>query len=244
MLKAITDSLLSVAFPQHCHICSRPVEKRSDGVACANCWASTRIFDATIPVCAKCGNLLASGRASQDLPCTECTDHHYDTAFAAGVYEHALAATVLELKKTPYLPERVRGLLSEVFELPALGAIDLVIPVPLSPRRRVERGFNQAEVIGRLISDRYSIELDTFTLIRHKHTPMHRVAMDSKAREQSVKNAFSVARPSMIQDKSVLLVDDVLTTGSTVSHCASELKKNGAAAVNVLTLARAVRSYF
>ena len=115
------------------------------------------------------------------------------------------------------------------------------MPVPLSPRRRVERGFNQAEVVGSFLSDRTGIELDISTLIRSKHTPIHRVAMDSKAREQSVKNAFKVVRPTLVEGRSILLVDDVFTTGSTVSNCAAELKKNGAAAVKVLTLARAVR---
>ncbi len=244
MLKAITDTLLSVAFPQHCHICSRPVENRSDGIACASCWAATRVFSSDDPLCGKCGDLIASTRASQDLLCSQCNDHHYDSALAAGVYEHALAATVLELKKTPHLPERVRDLLIKAFERSATSTIELIIPVPLSPRRRIERGFNQAEVIGNLLSDRSGIESDTSTLIRHKHTPIHRVAMDSKAREQSVKNAFKVTRPALIQGKSILLVDDVFTTGSTASHCAAELKNNGAAAVSVLTLARAVRAFY
>ena len=242
MLKAITDSLLSVAFPQHCHICSRPVENRADGIACSACWAATRTFDAETPLCLKCGNLVAPTRYSDDTECLECTEHHYDSAFAAGVYEHALAATVLELKKTPYLPDRVRGLLLETFSRLAPDQLDLIIPVPLSPKRRIERGFNQAEVIGSFLARRTGAELDVYSLVRHKHTTVHRIAMDAKAREHSVKNAFKVDRPALIKSKSVLLVDDDLTTGSTASYCAAELKKNGAAAVNVLTLARAVRS--
>ena len=243
MIKAISDSLLSVAFPQHCHICSRPVESRANGIACASCWAATRIFDAGTPLCTKCGNLVPPARLSVDVRCRECTDHDYDAAFASGVYDHALAATVLELKKTPHLPERVRCLLIQTFERSRSDNIDLLIPVPLSPKRRVERGFNQAELMGAFLSRRTGIELDASTLIRHKHTPVHRVAMDSKAREQSVKKAFKVVRPSMVKGRSVLLVDDILTTGSTASYCAAELKKNGAAGVSVLTLARAVRSY-
>jgi predicted amidophosphoribosyltransferase len=69
---------------------------------------------------------------------------------------------------------------------------------------------------------------------------MHRVAMDRKAREVTVKNAFAVTRPKLIEGKNVLLIDDVLTSGSTVSSCALVLKKSGAARVDVLTLARAV----
>lgn len=242
MIKAITDSLLSVAFPQHCHVCSRPVENRSDGVACEPCWASTRVFDAATPLCSKCGNLYPSGRDLQDIHCRECTSHMYDAAFAAGVYERALAAAVLDLKKTPYLPARVRELVLDTYDRSEPGPIDLLLPVPLSPKRRTERGFNQAEMIAKVLSDRTGIELDTSTLIRRKHTSVHRVGMDSRARERSVKDAFAVVRPTLIQGRSVLLIDDVLTTGSTVSYCAAELKKNGAAGVKVLTLARAIQT--
>ena len=243
MLKAITDSLLSVAFPQHCHICSRPVQNRADGTACASCWNATRIFNGDSPLCSKCGNLVSAARFSDDGQCRECAEHHFDTATAGGVYEHALAAAVLELKRVPHLPARVRDLLISAFDRSAPETIDLVMPVPLSPKRCVERGFNQAEVIGRLLSKRTGIELDTATLVRQKHTELHRVAMDSKAREQSVKNAFKVVRPALVKGRSVLLVDDILTTGSTASNCAKELKKFGAGDVSVLTLARAVRAF-
>ena len=243
MIKAVTNSLLSIAFPQHCHICRGPVEERADGIACASCWAATRIFDEETALCSKCGNILPSARNSTDLPCGECTDHYFDKALAGGAYEQALAAIVLELKRTPHLPERARGIVLWGFERAAPADVDLLIPVPLSPKRRIERGFNQAEVIGQFVSDRTGVPFDASSLVRHKHTPMHRVAMDSKARELTVKNAFDVVRPLLIQGRSVLLIDDVLTTGSTASYCAKELKKNGAADVSVLTLARAVRSY-
>ncbi len=68
---------------------------------------------------------------------------------------------------------------------------------------------------------------------------MHRAAMDKKAREMTVRNAFQITRPKLIADQNILLVDDILTSGSTASHCAKALKKSGASKVNVLTLARA-----
>lgn len=244
MLKAITSSLLSVAFPQHCHICSRPVEDRGDGVACASCWAATRLFDSNTSACAKCGNLLPQASSAADGHCRECADHHYDAAFSAGAYEHALAGSVLELKRTPHLPSRVRELLAGIIDRADTVNFDLIIPVPLSPKRRTERGFNQAEVIGQFLSKHTGIPLDSASLVRHKHTHIHRVAMDTKAREASVKNAFKVVRPALVKGRSVLLVDDILTTGSTSSYCAKELKKFGASRVGILTLARAVRSTF
>lgn len=244
MLSAITNSLLSIAFPQHCHICDRPVDDRADGVACAPCWTATRIFGPDINACPKCGSLLPPARNSAETDCRDCVGHQYDASFWAGIYEHALAASVLELKRTPHLPARVRALLTNTIERVEPRSVDVIIPVPLSPKRRTERGFNQAEVIGQFLSKRTGITLDTASLVRYKHTPLHRVAMDSRAREASVKNAFKVVRPTLVEGRSVLLVDDILTTGSTSSFCAKELKKKGAARVYVLTLARAVRTYF
>ena len=244
MLKAITNSFLSIAFPQHCHICNDAVDDRADGVACSACWSATRLFNGEIPICKKCGNASPSGAIGAEIHCHECEGHHYDSAAAGGVYECALAAAVLELKRTPHLPDRAAGLLLSAFERLGNERTDVLIPVPLSPKRKAERGFNQAEVIGRFVSGKTGIPLDGFSLVRPKHTQMHRAAMDRKARDLSVKNAFTVTRPKLIEGKSILLVDDIFTTGATASYCAKVLKKNGAAGVKVLTLARALRNGF
>ena len=71
---------------------------------------------------------------------------------------------------------------------------------------------------------------------------MHRIGMDEKARELTVRKAFEVTRPKLIEGQNILLIDDVFTSGATASYCAKVLKKHGAAKVNVLTLARAVLS--
>ena len=243
MLKAVTNSLLSIAFPQHCQVCNGAVDDRADGVACSACWSATRLFNDDLPACRKCGNALAFAHTSGGVTCHECDGQFYDLAVAGGVYEHALTAVVLEMKRTPHLPKRAASILHSTFERIGDERPDLLIPVPLAPKRKVERGFNQAEVIGRVLSAESGIRLDTFSLVRSKFTPMHRAAMDRKARDLTVKNAFKVERPRMIEGRSVLLVDDIFTTGATVSYCAKELKKSGAASVRVVTLARALRDH-
>jgi ComF family protein len=155
-----------------------------------------------------------------------------------GIYEWALLSTVIGLKSSPHIPARVRKLAEERvvrFEAP-----DVIVPVPLSKKRFIERGFNQAQEIAHLAGRTFKAQVVTDVLIRHTHTPMHRAGMDRKARELTVKNAFKIADGQNITGKSVLLVDDVMTSGSTVSHCAKALKKNGARAVTVFTIARAV----
>ena len=84
------------------------------------------------------------------------------------------------------------------------------------------------------------ITIDKLSLSRKIHTPIHRAAMDRKARDLTVRNAFEISRPKLVNGANVLLIDDVFTSGATASQCAKVLKKAGAKKVSVLTLARAV----
>ena len=239
MLKTLSDSLLAVIYPEDCHVCRGEVESQSDGIVCSDCWNTTRIFRSDETPCSKCGAFLFAGSSKCPTTCRKCDDQHFDSALAIGSYEKALAASVLELKKSPRLVGRVKDLLVELTEQMSFRNSDVIIPVPLSPRRLQERGFNQAAVIGKFVSKQLAIPLDEATLIRRIDTPMHRAGMDRKARGVTVKNAFVVSRPKLIQEKNILLIDDVFTSGETVSSCAKILKKNGAARVDVITLARA-----
>ncbi len=241
MFKAFRDSLLSVIYPKQCHTCDRLVECLDDGHACRSCWQETRIFDGTQMLCAKCGAYLGETAASIAVSCRKCDDHHYDRAVAGGVYEKAISASIARLKSEPVVSARVKDLMTAAWIRSKFTNTDLIIPVPLSDRRRIERGFNQAEILGTIVSKRSRITVDAHSLIRKTHTPIHRKAMDEKAREMSVRNAFDVVRPNLIKGKNILLVDDVLTSGATVSNCAKALKQNGAGIVNVITLARAVK---
>jgi ComF family protein len=239
MFKVARDSLLSLLYPQECRVCFRHVENADDGVACARCWSETRLFDGRQALCARCGAYFKDAGFRAEVFCRNCDAHRYDGAAAAGVYEKALAAAVIHLKTNPVLAARAADAFIAAFDRSGFGST-VIIPVPLSRRRQLERGYNQADILGKLLSQNARIKLDRQSLARRTDTAMHRVAMDMKARELSVRNAFDVTRPRLIEGQSVLLVDDVLTSGSTASYCAKALKKCGAAEVNVLTLARAV----
>lgn len=240
MLTFLTDSLNSLLYPRFCGSCGRIVEGSSDGAACAGCWAATKIFDVSDSLCSKCGRFLTELPVSEDLRfCSGCGEHHYDRAVSAGIYHKALAACVLHLKREPIVPRRAERILTEAFERLDLNENFTIIPVPLSKKRTHERGFNQASILAAAVAKQTGQPVDEHTLTRERHTPMHRAAMDRLAREATVRNAFVVARPRLIIDRNVLLVDDLLTSGATVSQCAKVLKKNGAARVDVLTLARA-----
>lgn len=240
MLRKIYDSLLTVAYPQNCRNCGGSVESSIDGAACGDCWRTTQIFDGTETLCAKCGAFHSANRSKYETFCHRCDGHFYDAASAVGVYGYALTASILNLKHEPFVAPRLQKLFVSRFENLNNSAIDLIVPVPLSRKREIERGFNQAAILARILARKTKINLDEKSLVRQIHTPMHRVGMDGKARAASVENAFAVKRPNLIKGKNILLVDDVFTSGATVSNCAEVLKKSGAERVYVLTLARAL----
>jgi ComF family protein len=159
---------------------------------------------------------------------------------AAGTYEKALAAIVVNLKRVPHLPTRAAELLRFATKRMEIGDPAIVVPIPLSKLRLLERGYNQAEILAREVGSASNLQVIPAALVRKRQTPMHRVAMDKKAREMTVEKAFEVRGKRMIDGKEVVLVDDVFTSGATASACALLLKKNGARRVTVLTLARAV----
>ncbi len=228
----IYDAVLTLAYPQVCVICGRSVERRRFGVACETCWSETRIFTDEELICLKCG-------APDQERCGRCEDLAFTTARAAGIYEGALRESVLLLKRQPYLPQHVESLLTDVAQREPLSLSTRVVPVPLHPKRLKIRGFNQASVIGQTVSKVLKLPLDEVSLVRVSTTEKYRAGMDTKGRRDTVAGAFRVAHPRIVAGENILLVDDVFTTGATISACAETLLAAGAESVFVLTVARA-----
>lgn len=236
------DAALALVYPQACVVCGGSVESRHDGVACSSCWDVAPIFRASDTLCWKCGALSRAAVTEdkrQSIRCGRCDDDAFAAARACGTYDGALRASILELKRRPQVARRIVHLMSEIQTREPLNTADLIVPVPLHPTREHERGFNQAFVLARELARCSGLPLDEHSLVRRVQTEMHRVGMDAKARRKSVGGAFFVRRADLITGKRVLLVDDVLTTGATVSACAEALKNAGAKDVFVLTIARA-----
>jgi ComF family protein len=235
------DAALAVVYPQACAVCNGSVDARAGGVACAGCWEQASIFSGAETICWKCG-LLSLGHIADDkreqVRCGRCDEDSFTVARACGVYEGALRAAVLELKRRAHVPSNLARLMFEASRRYPLGTATLIVPVPLHPERERERGFNQAAVLARSLAKSIGLRCDEHSLIRSAHTERHRTGMDARARRESVADAFAVTRPRLIQDQTILLVDDVFTTGATVSACAAQLKAAGAQDVFVLTIAR------
>ena len=239
MLTKVFDCLLTTFYPQACQICGGSVEESEFGTACRGCWKKTRIFSGSETICHKCSRFLSDAESRVQTFCHQCDEHFYECARAVGLYENALQSSVLNLKREPFAAKKLRKIFISAFEMSDFQDATLIVPVPLSKKRFIERGFNQAGILAKILSDETRIKLDEQSLVRKIDTPAHRAGMDTKARELTVKNAFDVKRPNFVKGENVLLVDDVFTSGATVSACAKILKKNGADKIYVLTLARA-----
>ena len=238
----VYDSLLSVLYPQDCKLCGELVSSRADGQACSKCWDEVRLFSASDPLCWKCGTPLKLSSAPIEpdkIDCRRCDGDAYTAARACGVYEGALRISVLGLKRQPMVCARLVKLLAMVQSRPPLHDATLIIPVPLHLKREKTRGFNQAALLARALARKTSVPYDENSLIRVSHSERHRAGMDAQKRRETVSGAFDVRHPRVIANERVLLVDDVFTTGATASACATALLDAGAAAVYVLTLARA-----
>jgi ComF family protein len=162
----------------------------------------------------------------------------FTAARACGVYEGALRASIIALKQKPHVCRRVGLLMKELCATAPLNRATRVVPVPLHADREKERGFNQAAVLAAVAGALMELPVLHQALARTAHTERHRAGMDARARMESVEDAFDVSQPKLVAGESILLVDDVLTTGATVSACASSLRSAGAIDVFVLTLAR------
>ena len=236
------DAALALVYPQACAVCSASVESRHDGVACAACWNATHLFGENDTFCWKCG-LFTAASVTEDrrkgVRCGKCDDDAFTAARACGFYEAALRASILELKRQPRVAQRLSRLMFAALRREPINSADLIIPVPLHPERERERGFNQAALLARELARFTHLPLDEHSVVRRVHTERHRAGMDSRARRESVADAFAVRHPDSIAGRRVLLIDDVFTTGATVSACAAVLKDAGAEKVFVLTVARA-----
>jgi ComF family protein len=238
---SLYDAALALLYPQMCAVCGASVESRTDGVACAACWQETRIFTAEDTVCWKCGALslgMVSEEKRTEVRCRRCSREAFTAARACGAYEGALRASVLALKREPHVSSRLARLMFETQQRAPLEEATRIVPVPLHPERMRERGFNQAVALAAALARLTGLPLDEWSLVRTLHTTRHRAGMDASARRESVHEAFAAQRPRLVKAERILLVDDVYTTGATLSACASALIAAGAREVFALTIAR------
>lgn len=242
LLTRVYNALLTVAYPQACLVCGRSVEQRRLGVACKSCWEATRVFTGAETICWKCGVLSpgieVAAEVRKEIRCRRCDSQWFTTARAVGSYENALRQSVLSLKRQPHISSYLTDLLVAVARREPLHDVTRIVSVPLHEKRVRERGFNQAAVIAGVLSKQLELPLDEASLWRIGASEKYRAGLDPKGRRDTVAGAFAVRHPRLVAGENILLVDDVFTTGATVSSCAEVLLGAGARQVSVLTVAR------
>ncbi len=236
-LRALLDTL----FPPLCHVCRTFIPGPAEVHLCASC--RDAVSPIRPPLCPVCGTPFAA-EGGIDHPCGPClTDPRpFDGARSAVRFDGPVRDLIHRFKfgKKSHLARPLALLTARSLpDFPSTCPGDLVVPVPLHVKRLRQRGFNQSQLLGHVLAKEWRIPLSVHNLRRIRWTEPQ-IGLSATERERNVRNAFAVAHPHGIEDKSIILADDVFTTGSTVSECARILKRAGARQVWVITVARAV----
>jgi len=233
-------ALLDAILPPLCLGCREIVA--TPGALCPECWRQVAFI--APPHCARCGVPFAGERGSDAL-CIDCLTRppRYRRARAAMIYDERSRRLVLPFKhgdRTDMAPACGAWMARAGADLVA--AADLVAPAPLHWRRLLTRRYNQAQLLARAVAREAKATLAP-DLLRRVSWSGPQTGLGVRERRRNVRRAFDVhpAWRSEVGDRTVLLIDDVLTTGATVDACAAALTRAGAAHVDVLTLARVVR---
>jgi ComF family protein len=196
-----------------------------------------------LPVCIRCGKDLAESFKNISEPiCVECKSEklYFRYARAVGLYEGVLKESILLFKykgKTGLGDKLAELMIRSLENIGWCNNIDIIVPVPLHKTRLKERGYNQAELLAIKIGKRFDIPVICNKLQRIKHTNVQ-TYLRKQDRIDNIKGAFQVNSGEIFCRKTLLLIDDVFTTGATVNECSRVLKQAGAKEIFVFTLAR------
>lgn len=246
MLGIYLGRMLDWLYPPRCRYCRESIAQ-DQNYFCHACLQKIRLV--SHPLCTTCGRpFLDTG--GDDHLCGACLARapHFHEARAWACYpsvedgSHPLREVLQRFKYG-----RKISLGKPLGRLMARGCgkflsghrADMIIPVPLHPKRLRWRGFNQAVILGREVARQWKVPIDPFILERSRETPPQ-TQLDEEERRKNMRGAFFVSPAKSVAGKSVLLVDDVYTSGATVNECSRTLLRAGAKEVSVLTLARTV----
>jgi ComF family protein len=243
---SIGRKTLDVLMPPQCLNCGTLIDR--DGALCLDCWQAVTFI--TDPHCASCGlpfEFEGSDELSEGNMCGACIARPplFERARAVVAYDDASSSFILTFKHA----DRTEAASTFARWMARAGAdvmmdADIIAPVPLHWTRLFKRRYNQAALLGQQLSRLSDIPTIPDLLIRKRRTPSQG-RLSPSARRRNVSGAFQV-RPKYapaIAGKRVLLIDDVLTSGATVTACTKILLKGGASAVDVLTLSRVLRPF-
>lgn len=243
MLNAINDyvqALLDVFYPRTCLYCRSNINYHCEQYICGNCRKNIPFVNERH--CSRCGSVLGQYSVTSEVKgCAFCRSEHlyHDSLTAIAYYDGAIKVLIHKYKyeRQRFLYKAIGDFLRTNKKLAELmREIDIVVPVPLYWRKKLQRGFNQSELIAREIHRAFLTPFSVNNLIRIKNTTSQ-TRLSKNKRYSNVQKAFFVKNPAIMKGKRVLLVDDVLTTGLTMRECAKKLKETGAKSIHLLVFA-------
>jgi ComF family protein len=249
-IHGVAAGLFTTLFPSDCRICGTPLINISRLPVCDTCLSAMSPISSGL--CGICGERLPGlHTVDSEIRCELCrrAEPPYAKAVAYGSYEGGLRELIHLLKYDQVRPAANvlgRMLAEALSELtPVLGEKTVVVPVPLHFRKMRQRGFNQSELIARaalkVISAGNQFELHSAAMERKRET-QSQIGLSRHQRRENMRGAFAVVKAEQVAGCEVLLVDDVLTTGTTASECARVLRRAGASKVFVATVARTLKA--
>ena len=240
-MKEFFQKILNMILPPKCLCCGKII--RDENGFCADCFQKINFI--TAPYCARCGLPFENAPQGKKLLCTDCLKDKnplfrmcrsavkYDDFFKKNI----LAFKFMDKTQNAVVFAKILKLAGkDIFEKGA----DVLMPVPLHFKRLVTRRYNQSALMAKELARLTGLSVDTFSLVKIKPTKPQ-IRYSGRARVKNVKDAFSVADVSCVKGKRIVLIDDVMTTGSTLKECAKALHKAGAKSVDCITVARVYR---
>ena len=234
------QSFIRLVYPASCPVCKIPL-LLYEPYLCSSC--SVKIKPIGNPKCARCARSLAPYGPSRSI-CTACSAQRpfYHRGFTLVKYESQIKTIFHEIKfqNKPWLLKVFSGLLAGFLSsFPEFKTYDMMVPIPLDRKKARERGFNQAELIARMLKNLGAEnKVEVRLIIKKKKKTAPQSQLRRRERLNNLNHAFSIKKSGDIKGKHILLIDDIFTTGSTVNECARLLKENGAERVDFFTIAR------
>ncbi|HAM37798.1 MAG TPA: hypothetical protein DCP53_00135 [Elusimicrobia bacterium] len=232
-MSRIIDVFVDFFFPNICVICGKNTNNTKSSV-CHTC--IQKIDYIKTSHCVTCYQPLPDGGAH----CWQCkrTKYHFEIIIAVGKYTGILRELILKFKEKDFLKENLGEILLNALKSNLnIDKIDYIVPVPLSKKREFYRGYNQAMLLAEYISGKTGKNIIVNNLIRVKNTKAQ-YELNREERLLNLKDVFELKEPWFFKNKSIVIIDDIATTCSTLEECSRVLKKSGAKNVYGLVLAR------
>lgn len=232
------EELLDLIYPKICFNCGQRISIDYEGYVCADCLKTIRKIDP--PFCVSCGRSVSYGIANSK--CAECLgqSYYFSKGFTVCLYEGLIKECIHSFKynSCEYLGSTLCSLMADfAVKYIDIKKIDVITAVPLHWLRLRDRGFNQSAVLAKGLSRRTGILFSDKGLLRIK-SAQPQVDLPRQKRFNNVKNIFKVKDKNLFNGKTVLIIDDVFTTGATLNECSKIVMESGAKDVWVFSLAR------